>query len=103
MEADQLKLLGRAVTPIDTVAAQAGAMGLRVFVEEAGAVDLVAALLDRAAKEAVSRTSGPVQLCLMAPDLPGEVEIALGDAFPVNPQIKGAIKSLDGVLTVEDI
>ena len=43
-----------------------------------------------------------MQLCLMAPDLPGEVEIALGNRFHINPQIKGALKSLGGVVTVED-
>ena len=34
MEADQLKLLGRSVGPVDTVVADAGATGLRVFVED---------------------------------------------------------------------
>ncbi|MDJ0627791.1 MAG: DNA polymerase III subunit alpha [Rhodobacter sp.] len=103
MEADQLKLLARSVSPIDTVAADAGSMGLRVFVDEPAAVQSVAALLERATAEAKSRARGPVQLCLMAPDLPGEVEIALGDRFHVNPQIKGALKSLGGVVTVEDV
>ncbi|MDJ0823904.1 MAG: DNA polymerase III subunit alpha [Rhodobacter sp.] len=103
MEADQLKLLARSVSPIDIVAAEAGSMGLRVFVDEPSAVQSVAALLERATAEAKSRARGPVQLCLMAPDLPGEVEIALGDRFHVNPQIKGALKSLGGVVTVEDV
>jgi len=35
--------------------------------------------------------------------LPGDVELDLGQYFPINPQIKGAIKSLDGVLDVEEI
>jgi len=39
----------------------------------------------------------------MHPDLPGEVDVFLGEDFPVNPQIKGALKSLDGVLMVEDV
>jgi DNA polymerase-3 subunit alpha len=39
----------------------------------------------------------------MAPDLPGEVDVLLGDDFPVNPQIKGALKSLSGVMTVEEL
>ncbi len=102
MESDQLKLLARGVQPIDSVAADAGGAGLKVFVETAGAVDQVASLLARATAEAKSRARGPVQLCLIAPDLPGEVEIALGNGFHINPQIKGALKSLDGVVTVED-
>ncbi len=102
MESDQLKLLGRSVTPIDTVASQAGGGAIRVFLNEASAVETVKSLLERAASEAQARVRGDVHLCLMAPDLPGEVEITLGDQFPVNPQIKGAIKSLGGVVTVED-
>ena len=43
-----------------------------------------------------------MQLCVMAGDL-GEVELDLGDDFPVTPQIKGAIKSLGGVVDVQDI
>jgi DNA polymerase-3 subunit alpha len=27
----------------------------------------------------------------------------LGREFPINPQIKGALKSLEGVMTVEEI
>ncbi len=102
MESEQLKLLARGVQPVDVVAADAGGMGLRVFIDEAGAVATVAALLERATAEAKTRARGPVQLCLLSPDLPGEVEIALGDGFHVNPQIKGALKSLGGVVTVED-
>jgi DNA polymerase III subunit alpha len=45
---------------------------------------------------------GPVQVCILAGDL-GEVELDLGEDFPVTPQIKGAIKSLCGVLDVQDI
>lgn len=103
MEADQLKLLARSVSPIDSVAAGAGDLGLKVFVEEPAAVSSVASLLERATQEAKSRSRGPVQLCLMAPDLPGEVEIEIGDAFHITPQIKGALKSLPGVVTVEDV
>ena len=102
MESDQLKLLARGVQPVDAVAADAGGAGLRVFVDQAAAVQAVASLLERATAEAKSRARGPVQLCLLAPDLPGEVEIALGDGFHINPQIKGALKSLGGVVTVED-
>ncbi|MEL7115020.1 MAG: DNA polymerase III subunit alpha [Pseudomonadota bacterium] len=102
VEADQLKLLARSVSPIDEIAADASGAGLRVFVDAPQAVSTVAALLERATQEAKSRARGPVQLCLMAPDLPGEVEISIGDAFHVNPQIKGALKSLPGVITVED-
>jgi DNA polymerase-3 subunit alpha len=39
----------------------------------------------------------------MAPDLPGEVDVLLGEDFPVSPQIKGALKSLGGVVMVEEV
>ena len=102
LESDQLKLLARGVMPIDTVVADAGGAGLRVFVSEADAVGSVAGLLERAKNEKGLRGRGPVQLCLLDPTLPGEVDLALPDEFPVNPQIKGAIKSLPGVVQVEE-
>jgi DNA polymerase-3 subunit alpha len=42
-------------------------------------------------------------MCLIDPTLPGEIEMELGTDFPVTPQIKGAIKSLSGVLDVEEL
>ena len=39
----------------------------------------------------------------MDPSLPGEVEVDLGVEFPVTPQIKSAIRSLEGVMEVEEI
>ncbi len=101
MESDQLKLLGRSVSPIDGVVADAGVMGLRIFVDTETAITSVAQVLQNA-KAAAKGARGPVQFCLMAQGLPGEVEIDAGDEFPVNPQIKGAIKSLTGVVTVEE-
>ena len=103
MESDQLKLLGRAVAPIDAAVADAGGMGLRIFLEESKAIAAVAEVLNGARTAARAAGLGPVQLCLMDPDLPGEVEVDLGQEFPVTPQIKGAIRSLNGVLEVEEI
>jgi DNA polymerase-3 subunit alpha len=40
---------------------------------------------------------------LMDASLPGEVEMDLGVEFPVTPQIKGAIKSLSGVVEVQEM
>ena len=103
LEADQLKLLGRSVVPIDSAVASAGAMGLRIFIDEPAAVSTVAAVLDQANAAARNAAKGPVQLCLQHPTLPGEVDMDLGAEFAINPQIKGALKSLDGVVTVEDL
>lgn len=103
LEADQLKLLARGVQPIDDAVSGDGGKGLRVFLEGPDAIGTVAGLLDRARAEATAKTRGPVHFCLMAPDLPGEVDVLLGEDFPVSPQIKGALKSLGGVVMVEEV
>ncbi len=102
LEADQLKLLGRSVAPIDMAVADVGGMGLRIFLDSPDAIPSVASVLETARKTA--RTgAGPVQFCLIDPGLPGEVDVDLGQEFPITPQIKGAIKSLGGVIEVEDL
>jgi DNA polymerase-3 subunit alpha len=101
-EAEQLRLLCRSVQPVDSITADAGGAGLRVFVDRAEAIAAVASLLERAKTEVSSKSRGAVTLCLLAPDLPGEVEVSVGEGLPVNPQIKGALKSLQGVVTVEE-
>jgi DNA polymerase-3 subunit alpha len=53
-------------------------------------------------EETKQRPRGIVSFCLMAPDLPGEVDIDVNKPFYITPEIKGAIKSLDGVVMVED-
>ncbi|MEW9921101.1 DNA polymerase III subunit alpha [Marimonas sp. MJW-29] len=103
MEADQLKLLGRSVAPVDMAVADAGNIGLRVFIDAPQAIAAVADVLEGARNAARKAARGPVQLCLMDPALPGEVEVDLGAEFPVTPEIKGAIRSLGGVLEVEEI
>jgi DNA polymerase-3 subunit alpha len=103
MESDQLKLLARGIAPLDTVVADVGGVGLKIFVEAPEAIAMVAEVLENASKAAQRAARGPISFCIMGSDLPGEVEIDAGAEFPVTPQIKGAIKSLDGVMTVEEI
>ncbi|WP_417722230.1 DNA polymerase III subunit alpha [Salipiger sp.] len=102
MEADVLKLLGRSVGPVEQVVAGAGATGLRIYVEAQSAIPQIASVLTRASEQMPKAGRGPIRLCLAQPDLPGEVELDLQQEFPVSPEIKGAVKSLDGVLAVED-
>lgn len=102
MENEQLKLLARSVAPVDTIAADAGGMALKIFLDRTEGVGHVASLLARAGEMAKGARPGSVALCLMDPTLPGETEVELGDSFPLNPQIKGALKSLPGVLSVEE-
>mgnify|MGYP000894276895 CR=1 FL=1 len=103
LEGETLKLLARAAQPIDNVAADAGSAGLRVHVGDAEAVAAVAALLIRMAGELKTRARGAGSFCIADPASGAEVEVATGQDFPVNPQIKGAIKSLAGVVMVEEV
>ena len=103
VEANQLKLLGRSVEAIDSSLAGASAMGLRIFVENAHAVSSVASVLAQTKSQKNRARPGPIEFCLLDQALPGEVTINAGEDFPLNPQIKGALKSLDGVLQVEEI
>jgi DNA polymerase-3 subunit alpha len=103
LEADQLKLLCRSVQPVDGMVAEAGAIGLRIFVDQAETVGSVAAVLDGAARAARGTRPGPIHFRLLGADLPGEVEIDSGAQYPVTPQIKAAIRSLTGVVMVEEI
>ena len=101
-EGEQLKLLARSVQPIDGVVADAGAAGLRIFVDAPSAIPSVAKVLSNASETVKNANPGPIVFCLLNESLPGEVEVNSGQEFPVNPQIKGAIKSLAGVVLVEE-
>ena len=99
----QFDPMGRSVMNLDNFVADAGNMGLRIFVDDAVAIPSVASILEGAKESARGAGRGPVRFCLMNPELPGEVDIDTEQEFPVNPQIKGAIKSINGVLEVEEI
>ncbi len=101
LESDQLKLLARAVQPVDMAAENAAAAGLKIFLNDPGAAASVATRLADAAQNS-GRGGGAVSLVLMAPDLPGEIEIDLPETYPITPQIKSAIKHVAGVAHVED-
>jgi len=97
-EGDQLKLLARNIVPVDSAIAGAAAKGLKVYVNQPEAVPIMARILENDVKG----MRGPINLILSAPDLPGDVEITLPGKFPVNPQMKSALKSVEGVVEVEE-
>ncbi|WP_370209484.1 DNA polymerase III subunit alpha [Salipiger bermudensis] len=102
LESDQLKLLARSFGPVEQVVADAGAAGMKIYIENPDTVAQVASVLGRAAEQMPRAGRGPVRLCFAGSGLPGEVEMDLRQEFPVTPEIKGAVKSLDGVMAVED-
>ncbi|MBC7138644.1 MAG: DNA polymerase III subunit alpha [Defluviimonas sp.] len=108
LEGETLKLLARGAQPVDLVAAEAGSSGLRIHIGAEAAIASVAALFARVQGDAKARagrpvTCGPVSFCVTDPATGAEVEITLPGQMPVNPQIKGALKAIGGVVAVEEI
>jgi DNA polymerase-3 subunit alpha len=109
MEADQLKLLCTGVAPVDIGIARAGKSEIRVFIEEPGAALSVKSLLERYRDDASVRGRGAVTLATLGVELDVggaqracDIDIALGDGWPMNPQVKSALRSLRGVVAVEE-
>ncbi len=98
LEGETLKLLAQAIAPIDAVAAQGGAQSIRIHLARPEAVPSLASLLSRVE----GRSRAQITLCITDP-AGREVDITLPDAYPITPQIKGAIKAMHGVLAVEEI
>ncbi len=98
LEGDTLKLLAQGITPIDTVADQAGAPDLRIHLSRPEAAISLASLLARVE----GRSRGTITLCITDPQ-GREIDIALPDSYPITPQVKGAIKAVQGVLAVEEL
>ncbi len=97
-DGDSVKLLANAVQAIDSVAAEAGASDLRIHLNRADAAGSVAALL----ASVEGRTRAQITICV--PDEDGcEIDVILPQPYPVTPQIKGAIKAMQGVVMVEEI
>jgi DNA polymerase-3 subunit alpha len=100
LEGETLKLLARAVAPIDAVAADAPSAGVRIHMDRAEAAAAVAALFAGLARD---RSPGaPVRLCVPGPK-GEEIDIELPGAHRVTPLVMGAIKATPGVLMVEDL
>ncbi len=98
LEGDSLKLLAQGITPIDAATATAGAQDLRIHLARPEAVPSLASLLAKVE----GRTRAAITLCVT--DAEGrEIDIDLPGQYPVTPQIKGAIKAMQGVLAVEEI
>jgi DNA polymerase-3 subunit alpha len=94
LDGEEVKLRLQSVEALDK-AANAVSMGLSVFVRDV-------APLDSLAKRLVNGGKSPVRVVLLLEE-GREVEIALGNAFTVTPQIKGAIKAIQGVVDVQDL
>jgi DNA polymerase III subunit alpha len=76
-------------------AAAAVVQGVQIFIRDAIPVDSIAKRLERKGK-------APVLLTLIT-ESGREVDVSLGQNFVMTPQIKGALKAVNGVLDVQDL
>jgi len=94
--------VARSVAPLDGVVADAGDMSVRVFIDAPEGAISVKALLDRYRDDAAVKGRGELRIAPIGVPV-GEVDIELGDGWPMTPEIKSALKSLPGVAAVEDV
>ena len=102
-EGEQLKLLCRSVTNIDEAISTDTSHGIKILVEDTKVLPSLISVLGQASENRKIVSKGPIHLCLISSGLPGEVELDTGLTCDTSPQIRGAIKSLDGVLDVQEI
>ncbi len=93
VEGEEVKLRLQGVEVLDKAAATM-ISGLTIFVRDAKPLELIATRLHNGGR-------APVRLVFLQ-EKGREVELALGNKFTVTPQIKGAIKAIDGVVDVQD-
>ena len=93
IEGEEVKLRLQGVEVLDKAAA-AMISGLTIFVRDAKPLESIARRLSNGGR-------APVRLVFLQ-DKGREIELALGNKFTVTPQIKGAIKAIDGVVDVQD-
>jgi DNA polymerase-3 subunit alpha len=94
--------VARSVMPMDVAVKGAVAADLRVHLDSPGAAGAVRQLVDDLIAQALPVPRAPVEFRVRVPDR-GEVAIAAGCDCPWSPQIVRAIRSIPGVLAVEEV
>jgi len=93
---EDIRLTALRVELLDDAATHAAA-GLRIFLSDEGAVDNLATVF----REHGGRGKGRVSLVLDAGDR--EVEMELGQSYAISSAMRGAIKSIPGIVEVQDL
>ena len=101
----QFDPIARSVAPIDGIV-DAATAGLNVMIDDEDAVGMVQSVLEPFRDDPSIRTRGELLLTALAvplADAAQDVSVSIGEGWPVSPKIKGALKSLPGVVLVEDM
>ncbi len=94
-EGDDVKLRLQSVTPVDMAVTRVQT-ALNVYIHEESALESLAKRLNKNGKTTVS-------LVLSVGQGQHEVEISLPGAYQVSPEIRGAIKTIPGIIDVREI
>ncbi|MCE5974443.1 DNA polymerase III subunit alpha [Sinirhodobacter sp. WL0062] len=103
VEGESVRMLAQTASAVDTVTADAGGAGLMIHLDTAEAVTSIASLLERVEAEGKVRGRGPISFTVFDPERGCRYMLSAGRDFPVNPQVKGAIRALRGVAMVEEV
>ncbi|MBW0158902.1 DNA polymerase III subunit alpha [Sedimentimonas flavescens] len=103
VEGESVRMLAQTATAVDTVTADAGGAGLMIHLDTAEAVASIASLLERVEAEGKVRGRGPISFTVFDSERGCRYMLSAGRDFPVNPQVKGAIRALRGVAMVEEV
>ncbi len=95
-EEDSLRLMVNDVTSLDHAVATTAA-GLRIFLRDPDPIGSIKQILDRAAKG-----KGRVQISLDLTDMGWETELSLPGRYAISPAVRGAIKSVPGIVEIQD-
>ncbi|MEM7238905.1 MAG: DNA polymerase III subunit alpha, partial [Pseudomonadota bacterium] len=95
------RLILKAVQPVEDVVADAAAAGLRIFVDDPGALPSIRARLQTGAAGRL-RGQGPVHLVFDWTEQQREIELVLPGTWKLGPEMTGAIKAAPGVAHIEE-
>ncbi|WP_424926669.1 DNA polymerase III subunit alpha [Amaricoccus tamworthensis] len=102
VEGDSLSMLATAVVPIDKAVEGVASMGARIFISDPELASSLPGHIESITSVGRGVRPGPVNLVLIHPTLPAEVEIALEKPYALNPGIVRALRSVEGIVHVEE-
>ncbi|ADO43255.1 DNA polymerase III subunit alpha [Ketogulonicigenium vulgare Y25] len=100
LEADQLKLLARSFSAVGEM--DTGVEGYRIYIDREEALAQVSSVLENAIAAKVRAPRGHIAFEIIVPDV-GEVKIEAPRTYPLNPQIRAALRAVNGVQEVIEV